>query len=45
MGTMAVLTSSELRSLAGALMRLQQCVLWKLGPSNLPGRPSLVFRF
>ena len=37
MGTVATLTSSELRSLAGGLSRLQHCILWKLERSELPG--------
>ena len=36
-GTVSVLMSNELVSLAGALSRLEQCVLWKLDPADLPG--------
>ena len=37
MGTLGILTRSELQGLAGGLARLPQCVLWKLGASDLPG--------
>ena len=37
MGTLGILTHSELQSLAGGLSRLPQCALWKLGAADLPG--------
>ena len=37
MGTLGILTQTELHSLAGGLERLPQCVLWKLGVADFPG--------